>query len=130
VGVGTANKIGTDWIDYWSTPPHYPAGKDDDILNNVGPWVRERKYYECHAGDVADLVVGVSRHPALNPSAFPLADKEKALEVNVPSLITSVAVTSEASNRNGLSLLAWSSLLHPRECRVPARFPCRVACLQ
>ncbi len=46
MGVATANKIGTDWIDYWSTPPRYPAGKDDDILNNVGPWVRERNYYD------------------------------------------------------------------------------------
>ena len=46
MGVATSNKIGTDWLDYWSTPPLYPAGKDDDILNNVGPWVRERNYYD------------------------------------------------------------------------------------
>lgn len=46
MGVATANKIGTDWIDFWSTPPRYPAGKDDDILNHVGPWVRERNCYD------------------------------------------------------------------------------------
>lgn len=45
MGVATAKNIGKDWIDYWSTPPRYPAGKDD-VLNSVGPWVREHKCYD------------------------------------------------------------------------------------
>lgn len=41
-----AGRIGTEWIDYWSSPPRYPAGYDDDVLDNVGPRVRERKCYD------------------------------------------------------------------------------------
>ncbi len=44
--------IDAEWIDYWSDPKRYPLKYDEEVLNQVGPRVRARGYY-----DRADLLV-------------------------------------------------------------------------